>query len=287
MVYDEKEKWIYMVKQHGMRRLTLIAAVAVVASLGLLSAASAAFATPKGEFEKFAQCPTSNPKVSVCLVGTTESGEFVVGAKAVKVTKPITLQGGLEINEETGAVTFAGAANGETLSKTPETVPGGLIGIEGLGGEVTATTELAGSASSIVLNTENLLEAKGTALSLPVKLKLGNPLLGNHCYGGSNAHPIVLELTTGTTSPPKPNKPISGSPGEFSSNEEGTIIFIKNNKLVNNSFAAPGVEGCGLIPLFLDPLVDLAMGVPAPGGHNTAILEGTFALAAAETVAAS
>ena len=221
-----------------------------------------------------------------CLYAQTTSGTFTIGAKSVSVTKTITLQGGITLNEETGAEGFVAAANGETLSKTPQKVPGGLVGIEGLGGEVTATTELAGPASNIGISTENLLNEEGISLSLPVKLKLGNPFLGSSCYGGSNAHPIVLGLTTGTTSPPKPNKPISGSRGEVSTEEEGGIIVLSGNRLVNNSFAAPGVEGCGLIPFFVDPLVDLAMGVPAGAGHNTAILEGTQRIASAEEVKA-
>jgi hypothetical protein len=274
-----------MMKKHvgsmvGARRLTLVAALGLAASLGALSSASSALANG---YSVFAQCPVK--AVAICLYGVTEGGEFTIGSKTVPVKHPITLQGGLAINEETGATTFVGALNGETLSKTPQTVPGGLIGIEGLGGEVTATTEVAGPASGIVVNTENLLEAKGTALSLPVKLKLGNPLLGNSCYGGSNAHPIVLALTTGTTSPPKPNKPITGNVGTLSSTEEGNILVLSENKLVNNSFAAPGVEGCGLIPFLIDPLVDLAMGVPASAGHNTAILDGKFELAGAGVVA--
>ena len=202
------------------------------------------------------------------------------------IKRTITLQGGLAVNSETGVITFVAATNGETLSKTPQTVPGGLVGIEGLGGEVTATAELAGPASSIVLNPDNLLAGQGTALSLPVKLKLGNPFLGNHCYGGSNAHPIVINLTTGTTSPPKPNKPISGKPGTIGAEEEGEIAVISENSLVNNSFAAPGVEGCGLVPFFVDPLVDVGFGVPAGEGHNTAILNGTLKLTSAEAVRA-
>jgi hypothetical protein len=263
------------------RFLTLATATVVAASLGALGAASSALASG---FSVFEQCPLTVKGVAICVNGKTEGGEFVIGSKAVKVTKPITLQGGIAINEETGATSFVGAVNGETLSKTPETVPGGLIGIEGLGGEVTATTELAAPASSIGISTENLLDETGTALSLPVKLKLGNVLLGSHCYGGSNAHPIVLTLTTGTTSPPKPNKPISGKSGSLETIEEGEILVLSGNKLVNNSFAAPGVEGCGLFGI-LDPLVDLAMGVPASAGHNTAILEGKFELAGAEEVA--
>ena len=41
----------------------------------------------------------------------------------------ITLQGGYTFNEETEAETFLGALNGETLSKTPQKVPGGLLGL--------------------------------------------------------------------------------------------------------------------------------------------------------------
>ncbi len=271
-----------MLNSLGRRRsLGRVLVVLVAAAFAVLVAASSAFASG---FTVFSECPTSNPTVGACLYAQTTSGTFTIGAKSVKVTKTITLQGGISVNEETGAESFVGAANGETLSKTPQTVPGGLLGIEGLGGEVTATTELAGPASNIGISTEDLLAETGTALALPVKLKLGNPFLGPNCYGGSNAHPIVLDLTTGKTSPPKPNEPIKGSAGTVSTEEEGLIIVLNGNRLVNNSFAAPGVEGCGLIPFFVDPLVDLAMGVPAGAGHNTAILEGTQRIASAEVV---
>ncbi len=270
----------------GRSRRAVVVPIVLIASVAALSAAAPALATPKGGFSVFADCPLSNPSVGACIVATASSGEFTVGAKTVPIKHAITLQGGLIFNEETGAETFVGAADGNTLSKTPQTVPGGLLGIEGLGGEVTATSELAGAASTIGISTENVISEEGTGLALPIKLKLGNPFLGNSCYGGSNAHPIVIDLTTGTTSPPKPNKPIKGSAGTLSTEEEGAILVVSNNSLVNNSFAAPGVEGCGLIPFFVDPLVDLAMGVPAGAGHNTAILDGTIKIASAEEVRA-
>jgi hypothetical protein len=40
------------------------------------------------------------------------------------------------------------------------------------------------------------------------------PLLGSSCYVGSSARPLQLNLTAGATSPPAPNKPISGKRGE-------------------------------------------------------------------------
>ena len=153
---------------------------------------------------------------------------------------------------------------------------------------VTATTELAAPASSIQISTGNLLSEEGTALLLPVKVHLENPLLGSSCYIGSNSKPVNLPLTTGTTSPPAPNKPISGSKGELSFNEGFTLVTAKNNSLVNNSFAAPEAEGCGGIFSFLiDPIVDSKLGLPAKAGLNTAILKGTLKNAVAAAVKAS
>jgi hypothetical protein len=253
------------------------ALVAVAATVGL-GMPAAAVAGLQHEFAVFADCPVNAPKVTACIFSDVSGGEFVLGNKAVTINKPVTLQGGLAEEE------LVAATNGETLSKTSLTVPGGLLGIEGLGGEVTATAELAGA---VKLNTGNLLAAKGTAVSLPLKVKLDNPILGLACYIGSSSEPIPLELTTGTTSPPEPNKPISGSSGHISFVADKRIDLITGNSLVDNSFSVPGVNGCGgLLLLLIDPLVDLVAGVPAPAGHNTAVLSGTLQEATAREVKA-
>jgi hypothetical protein len=291
----------------SIRRRTLIVAVVVMAPLAALGAASPALAVvhhPTGIFAPFADCPLANKSINDCLFAQTKSGEFTVGKKTVPIVNTITLQGGFIGGE--GNLQFVAAENGETLSKTAQPVPGGLLGIlapsflpgflqelfnefinKGVTG-VTATTELAAPASSIGLNTENLTEGTGIALSLPVKVKLSNAFLGENCYVGSNSHPVVIELTTGTTSPPAPNKPISGKVGTFEEEDSFALIRLKNNSLVNNSFAAPGVEGCGGIFSFLiDPAVNAELGVPAAAGHNTAVLNGTLETANAEAVRAS
>jgi hypothetical protein len=150
---------------------------------------------------------------------------------------------------------------------------------------VNETTELAAPASSIGLNEANLLSETGTALELPVKVHLENPFLGGECYIGSNASPIVLKLTTGTTAPPLPNKPIKGKLGTVSTVGEGEILKISNNSLVNNSFAAPGTNGCGgLFSFLIDPIINGKLGIPAAAGHNTAILNGTLEQAGAARV---
>jgi hypothetical protein len=291
----------------SLRKRTLVVAVAVMAPLAALGAASPALAAehhPKPPFEQFKDCPLANASISNCIFAQTKGGEFKVGKKTVPIVNTITLQGGFIGTE--GELKFVAAENGETLSKTAQPVPGGLLGIlapsflpgflqelfnefinKGITG-VTATTELAAPASSIGLDTENLLEESGIALSLPVKVKLSNPFLGESCYIGSNSHPVVIEFTTGATSPPPPNKSIHGKAGELEGEDGFLLIRVKNNSLVNNSFAAPGVEGCGGIFSFLiDPAVNAELGTPAAAGNNTAILNGTLETANAAAVKAS
>jgi len=291
----------------ALRARTIMILAALASILLTLAAGSSAFAAehhPKGDFAGFADCPLSDGALSDCVLAHTTSGEFVVGRKTVPISRPITLQGGFTVNEATEQLEFVGAEDGNTLSKTPQSVPGGLAGLvnckaisnffervaceltfeNGLTG-VTATAELARPAGSIGLSTENLLFGEGVALSLPLKIKLSNPFLGGGCYIGSSTHPVIVEFTTGTTSPPAPNKPITGSPGETEFKDKATLVVIKHNSLVNNSFAAPAVEGCGGIFSFLiDPLVDAQLGLPAAAGHNTAILNGTLETAQAQAV---
>src|SRR5208337_5373589 len=100
---------------------------------------------------------------------------------------------------------------------------------------VTETTELAKPASAIKLNTTNLIFEQGVALQLPIKVKLSNFLLGSSCYVGSESDPIILNLTTGTTSPPEPNKPIKGSRGEFKVEEGGALVILSGGSLVDNA----------------------------------------------------
>jgi hypothetical protein len=284
-----------------MRKL-IVAGVAIAAMLLPASQALASSHHPTGEFAQFAECPLSNPEIAACVYSESNGGYFQTGAKTVPLVHTVILQGGLVGK----TLAFAGAENGETLSKTPQPVPGGLLGIvapswwpywlqswfnnqinEGLTG-VTATVEIAGPDSGIKINTLNLLFEKGVAMSLPVKIKLSNPILGNNCYIGSNSSPIVIDFTTGETSPPPPNEPIHGSRGTIETNEEQTLTTLSGGKLVNNSYAAPAANGCGgLFSFFVDPLVNSLVSLPSPAGTNTAILEGKLQTAVASAVVES
>jgi hypothetical protein len=273
-------------------------------ALGTLGLASIASAELTGEFTRFAQCPYKNLEVRKCVYSTTTSGEVVLGSKKVPIVNPVLLQGGAGRQVEGNAPFFA-ASNGETLSKTPQPVPGGLAGLinckeisntllrlsceAALESKLTganSTLELARPASEIVLSENNLAAEEGVALRLPVKVHLENPFLGENCYVGSSTSPIIWELTSGTTAPPGPNKPITGKTGFIDFLEEGSIAFGKEIVLVDNAWSAPGASGCGgpLVELLLDPVVNASAGLPAAAGKNTAILKNTAFFGAAVSV---
>lgn len=295
-----------------MRKRKLFVVSSVVASLAVLALASSAMATPKGIFARFSDCPLSTPGVTLCQYGETTGGEFSIGSTKVPINKTITLQGGGIPTGKLNEYYLAPAADGNSLSKTELNVPGGLtdlVNCEEIKGEgiwekieraackaifenkvtgVTATTEIAATATNPpILNLIHLIFEEKTALTLPVKVHLKNPLLGESCYIGSEANPIELHLTTGTTSPPEPNKPISGSAGTITEEHEfgGEVDKISENSLVDNSYSAPKTEGCGgFFEFLVGPIVNSKIGLPSASGHNTAILNGTLWSATAESV---
>jgi hypothetical protein len=242
--------------------------------------APSALAGVQGEFKAFNDCPVGNPTTATCVVSETTSGEFKIGKKTVPVNKPVILQGGLAVHSSV----LIPAEDGNTLSKTALTVPGGLVGLEVLPPltEVTATAELAGT---VEVNVVNANSGKGVAAVLPLKVKLDNPLLGATCFIGSDAEPVTPMLTTGTTNPPPPNSPISGSTGTLAVEGAGKIVSINNSSLVDNAFAVPGANGCDEpLSLVVDPAIGLVVGLPAAAGENTAILNGRLEAAGANNV---
>lgn len=271
--------------------LALLAAA--LATLGFASGASA----HTGEFARFNNCPSTNPEVFKCLVSITNEGKVVLGKKTVPIVNPVTLQGGLtEAVENEAEERFAqlvAATNGQTLSKTPQPVPGGLLGLvppekspqlikdllslateNGLTG-VNATLELAKPANQVSVSQNNLAFEEGVALKLPVKVHLENPLLGSNCYVGSSSTPLMWNLTTGETKPPAPTAPIHGSGGTLSFIEEAQILILTGSELVDNAWSAPKATGCGglLLEGLINPIINAEVGLPSPAGSNVADLK--------------
>jgi len=294
------------------RRTLTLAAMALVAPLCAMVSASPAMAEPQGIFKVFNECPTENPAVTLCNYTTTSSGRFTIGENTVPINQNIILQNGfVPVGESEIEFTGVEAKNHETLSKTELEVPGGLVDLvkcneitgsgaveiaaralcktifdNGLTG-VTATTELAASESNpLVLNEADLATESGTAVALPIRVHLKNPLLGNNCYIGSVASPIKLKLTTGTSGS------LHGARGTAETlREKGLLsLRLKENSLVDNTFTVPGVEGCGellLVKGFLDSIIDGKLKIPNSSGENAAVLNGELRVAAANEVVES
>jgi hypothetical protein len=285
---------------HRMRVACTAFAVLAFAALSFAGTAAAKLVAP---YDRFAQCPFTNTEVKRCITSYTESGEVILGSKTVPILNKTTLQGGLgKFNEETGFTPFFAATNGVTLSKSPQNVPGGLLGIvpeakqpalvkalikfffENKLTGLNSTLELAKSATEIKVSQLHLSEELGVALEMPIKIHLENPFLGNNCYVGSSGSPVVWKLTTGATSPPAPNTSIKGFAGFAELLEEGRIVENKETKLVDNAWSAPAATGCGGILGFLvNPIVNGSLGTTT-AGHNTAILKNTINLSSAAAV---
>ena len=231
-----------------MRRRRVLLGMAALASLAALGWAVSLLTSGNGSeagYAAFKLCPLKDPRTDLCLFTQTEGGELVIGGKTLPMSRTITLQGGVHAVEngerEVVRDELIPAAGGETVSGAPQVVPGGLRGVvdpnllptglrkvfnqfigRGIGG-VTAMVELAEPPISIALgvrsidlDVQNLVEGSGTALALPVKVRLGNRFLGATCYVGSDRRPMLLTLTTGVTDPPAPNRPIHGKSGKAS-----------------------------------------------------------------------
>jgi len=268
-------------KKH-LRKL-LPAAIAALAAMAMAAPVASA-TTPAPGYERFAGCPSpsENPAIAGCIRSVIKSGHFQMGSKDVPITKPMTLVGG--VNAELGGFTWNSKGG---LSKAEQLVPGGVIGLTGLDWlvnfldidslQLKAVTELVGPP------------VFGETLSLPIRVHLINPVLGNNCYVGSTSNPIKLSLTEGTTSPPLPNKPISGKQAEFAEDLATGVSTLKNATAVDNSFAAPGASGCvltlfGFIPISINGLVNSQSGLPSPAGTNETVQNIDTELVASERV---
>ena len=257
------------------RYVSLLLAVAGLISAFAISPVAQA-ETPNPGYTQFAGCPspfTENAAIKTCVRSDITGGKFKMGSKEVPIEKPIALTGG--VKEGFGPL-FYNAEGG--LTKAKQKVPGGVIGLTGL-------TWLAEFLGSDALTLYATTELAGTPIIggvefaiLPIKVHLENStgVLGKNCYVGSSSSPIVLNLTTGTTAPPPPNKPITGKVPTLVFDPVFEIQKANNGIYVDNSFAAPGANGCvltlfGFIPISINGLVNAQSGLPAAAGTNETV----------------
>ncbi len=266
-------------------------AVMVIASGAFLAAGSSGPAGAESNptdspssLAQFANCPVDVAALATCLYSSTTSTTFEIGSTTITSSAPTTLSLGLRYTKSGQPVVVLPDNGTQALQSPAVPVPGGLTGIGALGGgvlAVTATPQLVGLPT---VSLANLLGGNGPGLTLPIDVLISTPtgLLGPDCTLGDAADPINLNLTTGTTDPPSPNTPISGSPGTTSSTPRG-LITVQGMTLVDNSFAVPGAHNCGTNGL-LDSVVNFQKGLPSAAGSNTAILSGSSYTAPAKLV---
>jgi hypothetical protein len=273
-----------MIQSKTLARLLTMAGLAILA-VALFAPAAQAKEEPQPGFTQFRGCPRPEEKVMFfCVRSDITGGHLQTGKKTVPIENPLTLTGGTNVEFEEFTANSEGG-----LTKVKQKVPGGVIGLTGLtwlleffGSDALtlyATTELTGPPTEFSIST----------VRLPIKVHLETPsnVLGKNCYVGSTGTPIVLNNTTGTTSPPPPNEPITGK--EFEISEENEIAFLSNGIYVDNSFAAPGASGCtltlfGFIPISLNGFVNSQSGLPSPAGTNEAVQEVDIQFALQESV---
>ncbi|WP_329522088.1 hypothetical protein [Spirillospora sp. NBC_01491] len=238
-------------------RRSFAAAVALGTAVGAaaLSAAPAAQAAraddPVPDFD-WSDCPELPPGAnvpgSICLQTTATSGSFTLGGAEHAITRPITVTAGSASFLGEGFQDLFGAVRSEDF--TVDLGPG--IG-----------------TASVSLQYAGGLVLRGFDTTIGLKVKLSGAGLGDQCTIGSDAAPILLNLTTGTTAPPPPNQPISGEPFTII----GSIpnAALRKGTQVDNAFALPGATGCGTGGQSADAAVNAAVGLPSAAGRNTVI----------------
>lgn len=263
---------------------------AAVTALALVAAAQPVAAaddvTLNGEWEPFTRCAVDAPAMlaadgrtdtALCIASKSASGTIRIGSQTVPI-------GATDL--QAGVVTHAGGTStvvppsGGALLADPAQLPGGLLGLMcpsdiPLVGDicaqltdndlnrVTAVVESVGTPTDFTLLAG--VSQGQPILSLPVRIRLENPFLGDHCYIGSASAPIVLRPQNATV----PGVRTSRFAGDGTADPAGPLNRLSATGAVQRdvAFAVPGASGCGPFGA-LDWAVNLKSGLPAVSGVN-------------------
>lgn len=256
---------------------------------------------PKGIYAPFTNCPLNNPimhevmdtdggGLAACTAGLATGGSIKIGNITTSVVENVDVQFGFVIPP--GDVNFFPApavpplaGTPAILSTKPDPIPESLTTALGCpssnatvetlcqqaqanpsDNKVSALAQEAGQISNFAL----------LSWTQPVKFRLVNPLLGSHCYIGSDEFPVVL------------NPSLSLGPGGSSFFETDpapaihpdTFVFgLTGAVAADSTFSAPGVTGCGpggAANVAVDDALDASSGLPAAPGTNSLTLTGNF-----------
>ncbi|MFF7362078.1 hypothetical protein [Streptomyces sp. NPDC008125] len=269
-------------------RMGLLAGLTALGAFASMGSATAA-TTLNGNWASFTRCPVDSAAMlaadgatdtAVCVSSHSASGTIKLGNTVVPFgASDLQLGVVTHPNNTSTAVSPAGGA----LVAAPADIPGGLLGLM-CPSDIFVITGICNSLADVNLNRVTatiesvnnpsdfkLLAGLGTTtpiITLPVRIHLTNPLLGDNCYIGSSSSPILLHPKNSTL-------PTVGSfqfNGDGSDNPEGVLgrISLAGATQSDTTFAAPGANGCGAG--LLNWAVNLKTGLPAASGTNSLTL---------------
>ncbi|MFF9350574.1 hypothetical protein [Streptomyces sp. NPDC014734] len=269
-------------------RLGLLASFTALAAFASVGSATAATSL-NGNWAPFNRCPVDDPAMlaadgiddtAVCVSSYSASGSIKLGNSVVPVGAS-DLQVGV-ITHPGGGSTVVSPAGGALVADSAQ-IPGGLLGLMCPSGipvitgicnqitnaslnRVTATIESVNNPSDF-----QLLAGVTTGkpiITLPVRIHLENPLLGDKCYIGSASDPILLRPQN-LTRPTPGTQQFAGDGTPDPAGVMGRISLLGANQ-TDTAYAVPGANGCGLD--LLNWAVNLKTGLPSAPGNNNVVL---------------
>lgn len=265
----------------------------IYAGVAAAPAMAVGYPAPGGIYAPFTDCPLHDPEMLLaapgfamgCIKSVTASGSFTVHGIPVQITHPVTVQFGTYSDlDSSGNQVFhvVPPQDGKELLTEPEVIPAGLLLLVCSIGDpsVERLCETAMTSGHTDLSVEvqlagpitNFSPLAETPFTLPVKVQLGNPLLGGGCYIGSDSDPILLNPTF---------NPV-GTLG-FESDPDPTrfpnvaVLAITDSTLTDDIFSVPAATGCGPGGV-ADDAINATLGLPSPSGNNHLVLNGNDAL---------
>ncbi|MFB7918790.1 hypothetical protein [Streptomyces sp. NPDC056061] len=269
-------------------RLGLLASFTALAAFTSVGSATAATQL-NGNWSPFGRCPVDNPAMlaadgsdntAVCVSSHSASGSIKLGNSVVPVGAS-DLQVGV-ITHPGGGSTVVSPAGGALVADSAQ-IPGGLLGlmcpndipvITGICNQITnaSLNRVTATIESVDNPSDFQLMAGVTTgkpiITLPVRIHLENPFLGNTCYIGSASDPILLR-------PRNLTRPTAGTQqfdGDGTPNPAGVMgrISLLGADQTDTAYTVPGATGCGLG--LLNWAVNLKTGLPSASGNNNVVL---------------
>lgn len=285
---------------------TVITVTVVVAATALASAQTTSnrgrgYPPPGGIYAPFTDCPLLNPlmqesspgNATGCIAGDATTGSITIGNITTQVTNPVTVQFGVwdpenaTPNQFTGGVLPPSGGLAAQLVGAPDLIPGGLL--QALGCATSTDPTVDHLCSEATRRGGKFLDVYAQAQSAgpitnfdlvswtqPLMFHLINPLLGSSCYIGSYDNPVVVNPSLSG------NLVIETDPNP-TAHPDTDVLEITDGAATDNTFAAPGVQGCGpggSANITVDEAIDTADALPAASGTNSLTLSGTFYFAA-------